>query len=382
MRNQESLTKSESEPKVKRILQQGAIMMPGHRRRFFTKFLLIIASCTVALLLGEIAVRVCSAVMYRVPLVVSDEQAGWALAPDLRDQIRVGDGGQYVISTDGEGHRITHRTAERSAAINPSVILVGDSFVQGQCVNDTETFAWILAHETSLNVVNLGVLGYGTDQELVSLRAYLEAHPTLEVRDVVVVVFDNDFIDVQVDSHPALGRSKPCFRVRDGRLETAGYRRSLSDRLMDLSSLYWLINSKRALLFKDPEPGVAGGSEVVLACVEAMRDIATRRGARFHVLAHRHLRGLKPFPESVWVDFLHRSGAMDITPDLRAMKGADPMGYDRGHWSAAGHRLVASLVNERLEAASAPKPAPLLEDSASNGQENRLQSDVSAAIKN
>ena len=293
----------------------------------------------------------------RAAFVVSDEQAGWALQPDLRVQLRVGDGGQYVISTDGEGHRITLRAGERSAAINPSVILVGDSFVQGQSVNDSETFGWILAHETSLNVVNLGVLGYGTDQELVCLRAYLEAHPALEVRDVVVLVFDNDFIDVQVGFHPALGRTKPCFRLGDGPLETGGYRRSLSDRLMDVSSLYWLINSKRALFFKDPEPLVAGGSEVVLACVEAMREITTRRGARFHLLAHRHLRGLKPFPEEVWVDFLQRSGATDITPSLRAMKADDPIGYDGGHWSAAGHRLVASLVKERLEGDGLPAEA-------------------------
>jgi len=333
------------------------------------------------LVLGEITVRVCAAVMHRVPLVVSDEQAGWALEPELRDQIREGDGGQYVISTDEEGHRITRRTEEQPAAGNPSVIVVGDSFVQGQSVNDSDTFAWILAHETSLNVVNLGVLGYGTDQELASLKAYLEAHPTLDVRDVVVLVFDNDFIDVQVDYHPALGRSKPRFRLTDGQLQTAGYRRSLSDRLMDLSSLYWLINSKRALLFKKPEPDVAGGSEAVLACTAAMRDIATRRGARFHLLAHRHLRGLKPFPESVWADFLHRSGAMDITPRLRAMKGRSPLGYDGGHWSAAGHQLVAALVKERLEPGTVTKPGPLLDASASHRQANRLENAGNAAVK-
>ena len=64
--------------------------------------------------------------------------------------------------------------------------------------DDHEAFPWILAHEMPLNVVNLGVLGYGTDQELVSLEAYLEAHPALNVRDVVVFVAANDFTDVQV----------------------------------------------------------------------------------------------------------------------------------------------------------------------------------------
>jgi len=354
MTNPKSVTLPESESAKVRNQSRRATNLLCPRKAHVARFLLLVGGCAVALLLGEIAIRVCVAVMHRAPLVVSDERVGWALEPNLRDQIRVGDGGQYVITTDGEGHRITRGLAERSVANEPSVILVGDSFVQGQAVNDSESFAWILAHETSLNVVNLGVLGYGTDQELVSLRAYLEAHPSLEVRDIVVLVFDNDFIDVQVDAHPALGRSKPRFRVQDRRLEAGAYRRGLSDRLMDLSSLYWLINSKRALLFKSPEPPVAGGTEVVLACVEGMRDLAVGRGARFHLLAHRHLRGLKPFPESVWLEFLRRSGAEDITPRLRAMKGADPLAYDRGHWSAAGHRLVAALLKERLKPAFAP----------------------------
>jgi hypothetical protein len=322
-------------------------------------------SSAVAVLLGEIAVRVCAAVLHRVPLVVSDERAGWALEANLRDQIRVGDGGQYVISTDGEGHRITRRADEREVARAPYVVLVGDSFVQGQAVNDSETFGWILAHKASVNVVNLGVLGYGTDQELVSLSAYLEAHPTLDVRDIVVLVFDNDFIDVQVDSHPALGRSKPCFRIRDGQLDTAGYGRSISDRLMDMSALYWLLNSKRALFFKDPDPDVTGGGEMIVACAAAMRDIARRRGARFHLLAHRHLREWKPFPQSFWADFVARSGATDITPLLLAMKGADPIAYDGGHWSPAAHRLVASVLKQRMAAAdSASYTAPLLGESA------------------
>jgi hypothetical protein len=62
----------------------------------------------------------------------------------------------------------------------------------------------------------------------------------------------------------------------------------------------------------------------------------------------------------VWADFLHRSGAVDITPRLRAMKGSNPLSYDRGHWSAAGHRLVAAILKERLDAASATKPTSLV----------------------
>ena len=231
---------------------QGVKPLATRRRTIFARLLLVLGSSLVGLALCEAVVRVAAAVTHRVPLVVSDAYAGWALQPNLRNQVRVGDGGQYVMSTDGEGHRLTRGTGEPPAAAGAAIILVGDSFAQGQSVNDTETCAWILDHELNRNVVNLGVLGYGTDQELAGLRAYLEAHPALDVGDIVVLVFDNDFVDVQTDSHPALGRSKPRFRVAGGRLETPAYQRSLSDRLMDFSYLYWLLNSKRAAAVKIP----------------------------------------------------------------------------------------------------------------------------------
>jgi hypothetical protein len=311
--------------------------------------LLLVVSSIGSLLVGEGAVRLSARLTHRVPLVVSDADAGWALQPGLHNELRVGDGGRYAMSTDDEGHRLTRAAAEPADGSRPALILVGDSFVQGQSVNDPETFGWLLAQEMPLRVVNLGVLGYGTDQELLGLAAYLKSHPSLDVRDIVLVVFENDFIDVQTSAHPALGRSKPLLRVTDGRLQPVDYHRTFSDRLMDVSYLYWLLNSKRTMLFKTPEPDVGCGTEVILACVAEMRGLAARRGARFHVVAHRHLRVGKPFPDSLWSDFVQRAGATDITPRLRAMQGADPVGYDGGHWSAAGHRLVAEIVREMVD---------------------------------
>jgi hypothetical protein len=331
---------------------------PGVRRprRIGAKLLLLLVSVGLALFVCELGVRLGIAVTHRVPLVVNDERVGWALQPNLRNEVRADLHGRYVISTDAEGHRLTHPPGQQPAATN-TVLLVGDSFVQGQAVDDKDTFAWVLASGMSVNVVNLGVLGYGTDQELIGLEAFLETHPSLLVRDVVVVVFDNDFLDVQVDYHPALGRSKPRFRITDGRLERSEYRLSWSDRFMDISALYWLGNSKRALIFKAPEPHPAGGIELVVACLSAMRRVVEERGARFHVLAHRHLRRPEDISEAQWKGFLQRTGGVDMTPRLRRTNGPDLVGYDNNHWNAVGHAYVAALVNEQLESAVVPKQA-------------------------
>jgi hypothetical protein len=327
---------------------QVAAASPQKRARLLPKLLLLLGSTLAGLVLAEIAVRIGVAVMHRDPLIQSDPRLGWALRPNLQGLIRAGGGGQYVLSTDAEGHRITRPATQRTPAHDPAVILLGDSYIQPVGADDHESFAWILAHDMPVNVANLAVLGYGTDQQLVSLEAFLEAHPALDVGDVVVFVTENDFTDVQ-GQNSYLARHKQLFRLIDGRLARDDYRPGVSDRLMDLSYLYWLVNSKLAEHTVHPRLDPAAGIDLVVACLAAMREEAARRGARFHVLVH-HLVEVSPLTESQWADFRRRAGATDITERLRQPNGPDPIGYDRFHWSAAGHRLVAALVKEQLDA--------------------------------
>jgi hypothetical protein len=331
--------------------QEGKKLAKG-RPRLWARLLLLLGSTAVGLGLAEMGARLFVAVTHRVPLIVSDPHMGWALQPNLRNAIRGGEGGQFVISTDAEGHRLTRRPDEGAAKGSSTALIVGDSFIMSTAVDDHETFAWILAHEMDRNVVNLAVLGYGTDQELVSLEAYLEAHPAVDVRDVVVFVAANDFTDVQ-KRFQYLGRSKPCFQVTDGRLDRPSFQLTLSDRLMDVSYLYWLANSQIAAHSINEAKDPPAGSAVIVACLAAMRQTAARRGARLHVLAH-HLREQWPATESWWKDFCRRAGGTDITERLRPPNGSDPFSYDRVHWSPAVHQRVAAIVKERLEAPSGP----------------------------
>jgi hypothetical protein len=341
----------ERPPDGARVPPRGKTRAGLPRDRLWTKILLLAASAVVGLALAEFVVRVFASVTHRVPLVVGDARTGWALPPNLRNEIKVGDGGRFATSTDQEGHRLTRPAGERYTDSCPTIILVGDSFVQGQGVGDSESLAWILDRETGRNVVNLGVLGFATDQELISLADYLAAHPTLHVQDIVVFVCDNDFQEIQVNYH-YLARSKPLFRIGNGGLEMGNYGQGVSDWLMDRSYLYWLVNSKWVFTSGKVFPEPAGGRDLVAACLAAMRDLAVRRGARFHVFAHHFLQKREPFADSLWTEFLRRVRATDITPRLRASKGLGMLGYDGGHWSAAGHRLVAQIVKDDLEAAA------------------------------
>jgi hypothetical protein len=270
------------------------------------------------------------------------------LSPNLRNQVRVELGGRFVISTNDDGYRLTTPVGQSQPETTPVVILLGDSFVQGVGVDDNETFAWLLARDTPWTIVNLGVLGYGTDQELLALTSYLKDHPNLEVRDIVVFVFDNDFVNVQTKREHWLGRSKPHFQVINGRLEPEPYNLGLSDHLTDVSYLYWFFNSKRGYIFAPPNIDYGGGVNVLTACLNEMRNIAAQRKARFHVLAHNDLSSSEPFRLPMWDEYMRLSGVTDITERVRVPGVPNPVGYDGLHWSAEGNRRVAAIVKERL----------------------------------
>lgn len=298
--------------------------------------------------IAEGFVRVLAVMMERSPLLISDVRAGWANRPDIESQAVVVGNSRFVMSTDRNGWRITYPRGWRPAALVPTVVLAGDSFAYGIGVNDEETVAWILARETPYKIVNLGVLGYGTDQELVKLEEFLEANPKERLGAIIVLVFDNDFIDVQQARAPSLGRTKPKFVVHGELIRTA-YMPGVSDRLMDISRLFWLLNSKRTALLASENPSPYAGLDVVISCLQSMRRLAEARGAQFHALLHHRvtnnrLRSEPLFDEAVWRRFIERTGAIDITDEILAGDGPDPIGPDAGHWSAAGHRRVASKI--------------------------------------
>lgn len=312
------------------------------------KCIFVLFSLVLVLFLCEVGVRVWVAATDRIPITMSNAQTGWVLSPNLRNQKRVDPNGHFVMSTNADGHRLTAPVEQQQSKPNQTVILIGDSFVQGVGVDDSETFAWMLAQDTPWKIVNLGVLGYAPDQELLSLTNFLKNHPDLEVRDIIVFVFDNDFVDVQTRYAFWLGRSKPRFQVIDGRLQAEPYNLGLSDHLMDISYVYWFFNSKRGFLSEKDDPEPESGIDVVIASLEAMKEVATQRRARIHFLVHDRLRNSESLHHPVWNDYMRRSDIIDITEYIRIPAEPDPVGYDGLHWSPEGHRRVAAFLKDKL----------------------------------
>ncbi len=127
--------------------------------------------------------------------------------------------------------------------------------------------AWHLARNMpDRRIINLGVPAWGTDQELADLEAFLRRPDSPTISDIVVVVFENDFSDVQRDFDSYLGRSKPVFSVDHGALLRGRFRLGFMDRMADYSRLAWVARSEAAGFTKPPVIDTDAGAGIVLAC--------------------------------------------------------------------------------------------------------------------
>ena len=81
----------------------------------------------------------------------------------------------------------------------------------------------LVAQQLDVSILNVGVMGYGTDQQLLAARLRLDG---LRSGDVLLLLSsDNDFSDLVRRRHS--GRSKPWYSLRDGVLETLALRATL-----------------------------------------------------------------------------------------------------------------------------------------------------------
>ncbi len=147
-------------------------------------------------------------------VIQHDPGLGWKMAPGIVTAVDFVDREAIPVSSNRWGFW----DDEWSQAKTPGrcrVVCLGDSFTWGMGVAREERFSDRLqAEDDRLEVMNLGIPGYGTDQSLLAWRTSARPfHPDL----VVLTVFQNDFHDnlFQV----LYGRAKPYFVLGAGGLE-------------------------------------------------------------------------------------------------------------------------------------------------------------------
>ncbi len=158
---------------------------------------ILLSLCSVLFVCGvlEVCLRV-----FRVggaeqtPEFTMDDQTGWVRAPNQSGFVYQRNPGVFETRFQTNSRGMRDREHLLSKGSNPRILVVGDSFTEGWGVEEQQAYPKVLERHflQGVDVWNLGVVGYSTDQELQQLRkAIPELHP-----DVVVLGFyENDIAD-------------------------------------------------------------------------------------------------------------------------------------------------------------------------------------------
>ena len=136
-----------------------------------------------------------------------DPLLGWSHIPNSVGAFD-SHGFESTVRINSKGFRDVERTYDRDES-KYRIVVLGDSMVWGWGVQQEETFVALLEKQCPrIEALNLGVSGYGTDQELLLFRKEVVRY---KPQFVVVVVMDNDF-QTNVRKALFLGYEKPIFK--------------------------------------------------------------------------------------------------------------------------------------------------------------------------
>jgi hypothetical protein len=272
---------------------------------------------------------------------------GWELRANLRTP---------AITSNSAGLRGAREHRNEPETGTGRVLCVGDSFTFGAKLADADTMPARLEMELNRGparpweVLNLGVEGYGTDQQWLHL-----AEKGLRYRaHVVVLGFFEENLERNVRSFRDY--AKPYFTLEGGRLslrntpvpspEEILARRPPFPRFYLGSLLGGIVNEFRASISIGELADTRAG-RVTLAILDAMREAVVSRGAAFVLMSIP--RPILPRPSDTEL-LLARWAARTNTPLLNlrtaylALPDTERHRLYRGHWTPEGAAVTARLV--------------------------------------
>ena len=368
------------------------------------------------MVIGEVGLRLFG--LAKPAFYTYDQYRGWALRPGAKGW-DVKEGEAYVrINREG------FRGPETTIAKPPGTVriaVLGDSFTEAQQVSEDQTFSAVIQRALStcpamqgrkVQVLNFGVNGYGTTQELMTLRHQVwQFSPDI----VVLAVFTgNDIMNNSVTLETE--RCRPFYVYRDGEMVLAGplwdspvtrmrcmmrfegrmrfdTRQSALVRVLDES---WRVvkehlpgkHHKRHettgdelgindVIYKPPtDPAWRDAWRVTDGLIAQMNREVKNRHAAFLVVTLTN--GIQVWPDpDVRASYMKRLGVSDLNyPDQRiealgkndgfpVLALAPPLAayadqhhvflhgfknthLGEGHWNELGHRMAGELIAKKL----------------------------------
>ena len=201
------------------------------RKKWRLRIALVLGGLAISVLIGEAGLRV-AGISYQ-NFYQTDPHRGTALRPGAEGWCRKE--GEAFVRINSAGFRDRERPIEKPKG-SLRIAVLGDSYTEARQVCLEETFCSVLERELSecvnlagreIEVFNFGVSGYGTAQELLTMR-----HAVWETRPDVILLLFTSGNDVRNNSRVLDGEPmRPYFVIEgdelildDSFLESRGYR--------------------------------------------------------------------------------------------------------------------------------------------------------------
>jgi hypothetical protein len=348
-------------------------------RELFLNALTACISVTVLIVVAEVVLTFLVPIVFRSRFTRLDHVVGWYHSPGVSGTDTM-EGHQYQIGYNSHGYRAPERAYAKAGA-ERRVIVLGDSFVDGSEVGDEELFTAKLEQQLSgVEVINLGVYGYQTAQELVTLeREGLRYSPDAVVLFTVpndfpgnVVglesfgpaprfVLDGDSIAFEDLDHP---NARAAFRAANLPVPGWVHRNSTLYYFVN-TSIYQRLVAGRIAKFRESRLATVSSDnqrELYRRIVLRMRDICDANGIPLMVVFVHQRGDVTRSQSSQFADLAQffrdsRIATVDLFDDLQGQEktGPTPFYHNDPHWNSLGHERVAQWIAGPVRALLAPR---------------------------
>ena len=283
---------------------------------------------------------------------IYDNLLGWKLKKSIiiRRKTRQFD---YSTSTNSHGLRSDEIPLEKSHHVY-RILILGDSMAFGEGVELEERFdqqlkKLAIAGKT-IEVINAGVMGYGTDQEFLYLASQgLKFKPDL----VILMTHENDIEDIMLDYNNT--RRKPRFIIKDGDLNITGLPIPFTSKIRDYSLVYtFFYTGLMKVIYRKPMLDLEDGLRLFLKLREKIYILCQRNNINLVNVIFSSLKSLEE-RNTIWKrPILESSSSQSVsTIDL------DPLFLDQEnikslflnqniHWNREGSRIVGEFLLEKV----------------------------------
>ncbi|OGW26607.1 MAG: hypothetical protein A2X59_02730 [Nitrospirae bacterium GWC2_42_7] len=271
-----------------------------------------------------------------------DENFGWFPIPNLQGTFT----GNQTIHF--KNNSLGFRDIEHGEKKKPRLLFLGDSFVWGYDVEQDQLFTdKIQEMIPDWEIINLGVSGYGTDQEYLLLQKYFDYYKP----DIVFLIFNrSDYIDNELNINYG-AYFKPFYEVENNDLKlkgvpvpkSANYYYSEYQSLFSKSYFLKAILKAYKVFFT---PKALKLSNPTFYIVSDMKNFTEKKGSIFIMGSYIHENVMPQLEEldNILLSYINNNNMNHIR--LKT----DFVYYSHGfHWTPRGHIMITDEIYNYLK---------------------------------